>query len=122
MNITQAALKSGLSVDTIRYYEKSGMLPKIKRDKRGWRLFESESMDWLITLERLRSTGMPLDDIRRFAMLVHEKSGDSKAAARARLHILERHQTVLISRRSALEACEVFLKFKISVYRKQVKL
>jgi MerR family transcriptional regulator, aldehyde-responsive regulator len=121
MNITQAAERSGLSVDTIRFYEKSGMLPKLSRDKRGWRMFESDALDWLMTLERLRSTGMPLKDVRRFAVLVHDEAAASKSAARERLAILERHRERLKQRRAALDACETFLKFKIGVYRKQVK-
>jgi MerR family transcriptional regulator, aldehyde-responsive regulator len=121
MNITQAAARSGLSVDTIRFYEKSGMLPKLSRDRRGWRMFESDALDWLTTLERLRSTGMPLKDVRRFAVLVHAEAAANKTSARERLAILERHQERLKQRRAALDACEAFLKFKIGVYRRQVK-
>jgi MerR family transcriptional regulator, aldehyde-responsive regulator len=121
MNITQASEKSGLSVDTIRFYEKSAMLPKLTRDKRGWRAFDVPAIDWLVTLERLRATGMPLQDIKRFATLANGVGSQSKAAAKERLQILERHQERLKQRRVALDACEVFLKFKINIYRKQVK-
>jgi MerR family transcriptional regulator, aldehyde-responsive regulator len=121
MNITQASEKSGLSVDTIRFYEKSAMLPKLLRDKRGWRAFDGPAIDWLVTLERLRATGMPLKDIKRFAILANSAGSQSKAAAKERLQLLEHHQTRLKQRRAALEACEAFLTFKISIYRKQVK-
>lgn len=120
MNITQASEKSGLSVDTIRFYEKSSMLPKLARDKRGWRAFDAPSIDWLVTLERLRATGMPLQDIKRFAVLANGAASQGKAAAKERLNILERHQERLIQRRAALDACEAFLSFKINIYRKQV--
>jgi DNA-binding transcriptional MerR regulator len=69
----------------------------------------------------LRATGMPLADVKRFAVLANGSASQSKAAARERLQILERHQVVLKQRRAALEACEAFLKFKINIYRKQVK-
>jgi MerR family transcriptional regulator, aldehyde-responsive regulator len=121
MNIAQAAAQSRLSVDTIRFYEKSAMLPKLARDKRGWRAFDAPAIDWLVTLERLRATGMPLKDIKRFAVLANGDGAQSKAAAKERLHILERHQERLKQRRAALDACEVYLKFKINIYRKQVK-
>jgi MerR family transcriptional regulator, aldehyde-responsive regulator len=45
MNIAQAAAQSGLTVDTIRFYEKSAMLPKIARDKRGWRSFDAQALE-----------------------------------------------------------------------------
>jgi MerR family transcriptional regulator, aldehyde-responsive regulator len=121
MNITQAAAQSGLSADTIRFYEKSAMLPKLARDKRGWRAFDAAAIDWLMTLERLRATGMPLQDIRRFAVLANSPGSQTKTAARERLELLERHQERLKQRRAALDACEVFLNFKIDIYRRQVK-
>jgi MerR family transcriptional regulator, aldehyde-responsive regulator len=121
MNITQAAAQSGLSVDTIRFYEKSAMLPKIARDKRGWRSFDAQAIDWLVTLERLRATGMPLKDVQRFAVLANSNTGQSKAAAKERLALLLRHQERLNERRKALDACESYLNFKINTYRKQVK-
>lgn len=120
MNIAQAAAQSGLTVDTIRFYEKSAMLPKIARDRRGWRSFDAQALDWLVTLERLRATGMPLKDVQRFAVLANSKTSKSKVAAQERLALLLRHQERLYERRKALDACETYLKFKINIYRKQV--
>jgi MerR family transcriptional regulator, aldehyde-responsive regulator len=121
MNITQASTTSGLSVDTIRFYEKSAMLPKLARDKRGWRSFDASAVDWLVTLERLRATGMPLKDIKRFAVLANGAGAQTKSAAKERLQLLQQHQERLKQRHIALDACEAFLKFKINIYRKQVK-
>jgi MerR family transcriptional regulator, aldehyde-responsive regulator len=121
MNIAQAAAQSRLSVDTIRFYEKSAMLPKLARDKRGWRAFDAPAIEWLVTLERLRATGMPLKDIKRFAVLANGAGSQTKAAAKERLQLLEQHHARLQQRRAALDACEAFLTFKINIYRKQVK-
>jgi MerR family transcriptional regulator, aldehyde-responsive regulator len=121
MNIAQAAAQSGLSVDTIRFYEKSAMLPKLARDNRGWRAFDPPALEWLVTLERLRATGMPLKDVKRFAVLANSAGSQTKAAAKERLQLLEKHQDRLKQRRAALDACETYLKFKINIYRKQVK-
>jgi MerR family transcriptional regulator, aldehyde-responsive regulator len=117
MKIKEAAEQSGLSEDTIRFYEKSGMLPRTKRDKRGWRDFDPNALEWLKDLERLRSTGMPLKDVKRFAVLVHTKDANSPSAAGERLAILETHAKRLGQRRVALDECETFLTRKISVYR-----
>jgi MerR family transcriptional regulator, aldehyde-responsive regulator len=121
MNIAEASAQSGLSIDTIRFYEKSAMLPKIARDSRGWRSFDGQAIDWLLTLQRLRATGMPLKDVQRFAVLANSKAAHGKAAAQERLDLLLRHQERQAGRRAALDACEAFLTFKIDIYRKQVK-
>jgi MerR family transcriptional regulator, aldehyde-responsive regulator len=121
MNIAQAAAQSGLSVDTIRFYEKSAMLPKLARDKRGWRTFDPPAIDWLVTLERLRATGMPLRDVKRFAVLANAAGSQTRDAAKERLELLQHHYDRLKQRRTALDACETFLKYKINIYRKQVK-
>lgn len=119
MNITEAARASGLSVDTIRYYEKAGMVPAVARDGRGWRRFHAGTVEWLRNLERLRATGMPMADMRRFARLVHEADGPDGAAER--LAILQAHAERLAARWREVEACQAFLDHKISVYSNMTK-
>jgi MerR family transcriptional regulator, aldehyde-responsive regulator len=120
MNITQAAEKSGLTVDTIRFYERSDMLPKLSRDKRGWRSFGGEAIEWLTILERLRATGMPLKDIKRFAKLVFATNTNSRSAKMERLDILQRHKLALKKRKTELRRCENYLDMKIRIYSKEL--
>lgn len=116
MNIKDAAATSGLSIDTIRFYEKAGMLPKVPRDARGWRRFDGGGVEWLRNLERLRATGMPMADMRRFAVLVHTTDANAPGVADERLAILRNHADRLAQRRRDVEACQVFLDHKINVY------
>ncbi len=116
MNIKEAATTSGLSVDTIRFYEKAGMLPAIARDARGWRRFDAGAVEWLCNLERLRATGMPMADMRRFAVLVHTADATAPGAAADRLAILQTHAARLATRRQEVEACQAYLDHKINVY------
>ena len=116
MKIQEAAERSQLSADTIRFYEKAGMLPRIARDRSGWRNFGSGAVEWLLTLERLRSTGMPLKEVRRFAALVHEGASAAPGSAAERLDILQRHAKRLAKRRADLDACEAYLTRKIGIY------
>ncbi|MGL4237671.1 MerR family transcriptional regulator [Tabrizicola sp.] len=116
MNIKEAATASGLSIDTIRFYEKAGMLPKVPRDARGWRRFDGGTVEWLRNLERLRATGMPMADMRRFAALVHTTDASTPGAAAERLAILHAHAERLAARRREVEACQAFLDHKIGVY------
>lgn len=59
MQISQAASLSGLSVHTIRFYEKSNLIRSITRGADGNRYFSAENINWLILLSSLRETGMP---------------------------------------------------------------
>jgi DNA-binding transcriptional MerR regulator len=118
MNINEASTVSGLSIDTIRFYEKAGMLPAVPRDGRGWRRFDGGLVEWLKDLERLRSTGMPLREVRAFAVLVHTTDANLPGAAQARLVILRRHAERLEQRMNDIAACQTFLDHKINVYSK----
>ncbi len=117
MNIAEASAASGLSADTIRFYEKAGMLPAVRRDGRGWRHFDAGAVEWLVNLERLRATGMPMKDMKRFAVLVHSGNGNNAE----RLDILQVHAERLRKRRQEIEACQAYLDHKIKVYSGKAK-
>ena len=118
MTINEAAGATGLSTDTIRFYEKSGMLPPVPRDHRGWRIYPPAILDWLKDLARLRATGMPLPDMKRFAVLVHTTDPHDPGVAAERLRLLTAHKSRLAERRAELDAAESYLDHKISVYER----
>ena len=64
--IGQAAERAGLSADTLRYYDKQGLLPFVARAENGYRVFTEEDFAWLDTIACLKGTGMELKDIRTF--------------------------------------------------------
>ena len=112
MRIAEAARASGLSIDTIRFYEKSGLLPEIGRGSDGRRRFTPKAVDWLVLLGTLRETGMPMRTMRRFAELY--RAGDS--AMPERKAVLLTHAESLKQRRAALDRCEALLARKIALY------
>ncbi|MEJ6401576.1 MerR family transcriptional regulator [Yoonia sp. 2307UL14-13] len=116
MRIAEASARSGLTQDTIRFYEKSHMLAPITRDARGWRDFSADDVNWLTTLERLRVTGMPLDDVKHFAASAHAPDADSPAQQATRLALLQAHAETLAARRAELDICEAYLNHKIKIY------
>ena len=116
MNISEASRSTGLTVDTIRFYEKAGMLPRAKRDGRGWRNFSAGDVEWLRNLQRLRATGMPLSDVKQFAALVHTQDINTPGVAEQRLAILRRHQLRLADSQKELDECKAYLNHKINVY------
>jgi len=64
--IGQVAQEYNISVHTLRYYEKEGLLPFVKRTKSGIRQFDEHAMDGLKIIDCLKKTGMPLKDIKEF--------------------------------------------------------
>lgn len=116
MPIAPAAAHAGLSQATIRFYEKSGMLPKIARNAQGWRDVHGDTLTWLVTLGHLRSTGMPLANVKRFAQSAHAPDCDSEPQARMRLALLRKRAARLAQRRADLAACETYLTHKIGIY------
>jgi len=112
MRIAEAAKKSGLSIDTIRYYEKSGMLPEIRRGSDGHRRFSTENIEWLTLLYWLRETGMPMKTMYRFASLY--QAGDHTVPERKT--ILLKHSEYLKKRRADLDHCEAVLAHKLAMY------
>jgi DNA-binding transcriptional MerR regulator len=86
--IRNVAAETGLSADTLRYYERVGILPGIARSESGHRRFSDDDMGWIRLVQCLRSTGMPIEDLHRYAELM--QVGDSTAGER--LQILEAHR------------------------------
>lgn len=112
MRISQAAARSGLSIDTIRYYERSGLMPPVTRGADGRRRFSPDSIDWLILLASLRDTGMPMAQMRRFAQLYQQ----GNVTIPARRQMLQEHAAQLDTRRAALDRCGALLAQKLQRY------
>jgi DNA-binding transcriptional MerR regulator len=66
--------KTGISPHTLRFYEKEGVLPEADRDSNGVRIFSEHYIDCVEMVQALRSTGLPLSEIKQYAELY--KSGD----------------------------------------------
>jgi DNA-binding transcriptional MerR regulator len=67
--IKEVSSKVNLSAYTLRYYEKEGLLPYVRRNKQGNRLFGDEDLEWISLICCLRDTGMPVAEIKRYVDL-----------------------------------------------------
>ena len=117
MRISEAAFTTGVSIDTIRYYEKLGLLPDIQRGGDGRRAFSAENVEWLILLSSLRETGMPLKQMRDFARLYRQ---GNKTLSERRVALID-HAARLEKRRSVLDRCAALLAYKINRYQELEK-
>ena len=97
--ISDVAALTGISAFTIRYYDKCGFFPHLKRDRRGVRKFSDDDVAQLHLVEALRKSGLSIEGIQYFVRLC--KRG---AASRSeRLSILRAQETVLEYQREELD-------------------
>lgn len=85
--ISQVAEKTNLSVYTIRYYDKEGLLPFVDREN-GVRVFHDQDVEWIDLICCLKHTGMPIKDIRTFIQYCM----DNDAVVDKGLEILIQHK------------------------------
>jgi DNA-binding transcriptional MerR regulator len=111
-SIAQAAAHSGLSIDTLRYYERIGLVEPPARDSGGRRSYSDDDLAWLVFLTRLRTTGMPIRLMREYAQLRHR----GVATTSRRRQILVEHRTDVRERIAELQVCLEVLDNKITNY------
>ncbi len=112
----QTAEKSGFSLDTLRYYEKIGLLVEIDRTAAGRRRFTDDDLAWLGMLRCLRETGMPIAEMLRFSELT--RGGDETVPER--IALLEAHDRRVEGEIAKLREQQQQVKNKIRFYREAV--
>ncbi len=80
MTIKEVCDKYGLTADTLRYYEKSGVIPRVARSCGGIRCYSDEDIAWIEYAVCMRSAGMPVDRLAEYVRLTRQ--GDSTLAER----------------------------------------
>ena len=116
LTISGAAELSGLSVDTLRYYEKEGLsLHRPERSASGQRRYTEEDVRWLGTLVMLRRTGMPIRDVRRFVDLYRVDGSESE-----RMAILEAHREHVLEELNEVQTHLDAINRKIDFYTEKV--
>lgn len=111
--IKQISKMTELSVHTLRYYEKIGLLNEVKRDINGYRQYSESDISWINFLIRLRVTGMSITDMKRFSDL--RSQGESTISARREL--LEMHQNKVLKEIKKLKDNLEEIDGKIDYYK-----
>ncbi|MEV0405638.1 aldo/keto reductase [Actinoallomurus sp. NPDC050550] len=115
-SIREAADKCGLSLDTVRWYEKVGLVGPIERDPNGRRRFGDADIDRLILLRRLRATGMPIRELQHYAELVRSGAGEFE-----RLEVLRRHREFVVESSATQQEYVRLLDKKIRIYQDRLR-
>ena len=117
MTIKQVCQRYGLTQDTLRYYEKIGVIPPVHRSASGSRDYDGHDRGWVENAVCLRSAGVPGESIAEYVKLY--QAGDETFAARRDLlsHVL----ADLTEQRSQLDAAIQKLTYKVSRYEAAVR-
>lgn len=112
MTIKQVSEKYGISADTLRYYEKTGLIPDVPRTPGGIRDYDETACGWVEFIICMRNAGLPVEVLSKYVELC--KMGD--VTAEERKQILENQRQQLKNKIESLNASLERLNFKINYY------
>lgn len=115
VTISAAAGLLGITVDTVRYYEKEGIAPAPDRGQDGWRRYDTAALSWLAGTVMLRGTGMSVQEMREYAAAYRAGADDAE-----RLALLERHHATVLARQAEVQRHLAALERKIDAYRRTI--
>ena len=116
MTITEVSEKFDLSQDTLRYYERIGLIPSVNRNKSGIRDYTEEDCKWVEFIKCMRSAGLPIEVLIEYVGLFQQ--GDETIEARKELLTEQRKQ--LITRMEDMKKTLERLDYKIASYEQTV--
>lgn len=117
MNIKKVSELTGVSADTIRYYERIGLLPHITRNQSGIRDFTEREIGILEFVRCFRKAGMSVESLIEYINLLVEGEGTEEA----RLALLIEQRDELVLRIDELNQARERLDFKINNYQNMIK-
>lgn len=117
LSVGEVAAQFGLDPDTLRYYERIGVLPAPTRNSSGHRIYRDQDVHLIEVLLHLRDTGMPLTRIAEFTRLV----ASDPDGVPERLALLEEHQAEVLKRLRAWQNSLTLIEQKIADYRSRLE-
>lgn len=115
-SVGAVAARLRVDPDTLRYYERRGVLPEPSRDAAGRRRYDDDDIHLIEVLLRLRETGMPLSDIARFTRLV----ATDPDGVPERLALLREHRERITAKRRDLDSAIALVDRKIEDYSERI--
>lgn len=112
MTIKEVSEKFDISQDTLRYYERVGMIPPVTRTVSGIRDYQKKDLGWVELAKCMRSAGLPVEAMIEYVNLTQE--GDSTIPARLQL-LIEQRKT-LLEQKAKIDTTLERLNYKIGRY------
>ncbi|AUB51988.1 MULTISPECIES: MerR family transcriptional regulator [Enterococcus] len=116
MNIKQVSEEKGISADTLRYYERIGLIPPVNRTNGGIRDYTEEDLRWVDFTLCMRSAGLSIESLTEYIRLY--SAGDETILARRDLLMEESEQ--LAKKIAEMQACQERLQKKIARYNQDL--
>ena len=116
MKISEVSKKYDIPVGTLRYYEKAGLLPNVKKNSSGIRDYSENDCGWVEFIKCMRGAGLPIEVLKKYIDLFFE--GDSTLMARKSILVEERQK--LVEKRDAIQATIDKLDYKINAYEDKI--
>ena len=117
MTIKEVCEKYGITADTLRYYEKVGVIPTVGRTKGGKRDYSEQDIGWVENAICMRSAGLPVEMLTEYVRLFQEGNG----TFRARRDLLAEARKEILGQLSKYQATLDKLNYKISRYDEAIK-
>lgn len=114
MTIKEVSSKYGITQDTLRYYERSGMIPPVPRTSGGLRDYQDEDLRWVELALCMRSAGLSVEGIAEYVRLY--RLGDGTIPDR--LALLQKQREVLLEQQDKIAATLNRLSYKIAAYER----
>jgi len=112
MTIAEVGEKCNLSTDTLRYYERIGLIPPIMRTRSGIRDYGEEDYEWIDFIKCMRSAGIPVEVLIEYVSLFQH----GKDSRKTRIKILKEQRNILAVKVSEMQQTLEKLDFKIANY------
>lgn len=112
MTISEVSKKYNITADTIRYYEKEGLIPTVPRNKNGIRDFDENSCGWIEFIKCMRSAGLEIETLKRYVSLFRQGTKTVKE----RKILLEEQREKLLKKQEDIKATLDRLNYKIEKY------
>lgn len=116
--IREVSEQTGLSVDTLRWYERQGLIPLVERGSDGRRRYPPAAVRFIGLVQALRRTGMPVADVREFVQL----GGGTLENHPTRLRLLEEQTAAIEAQVAQLHTDLALVRAKTAEYRRLIAL
>lgn len=115
--IGEIAEKMNISIHTLRYYDKEGLLPFVERTESGRRIFSDRDIILLSTIECLKATGMPLKDIKQYV----DWCVEGKKTLPQRYTLVKNQKKVLEDQMTQLQKMLDAINYKCEFYKQAIE-
>ena len=112
MTISEVSKKYNLTADTIRYYEKEGIIPRVQRTKNGIRDFDENTCSWIEFIKCMRNAGLEIEILKQYVTLFKQGIRTIKE----RKMLLEEQRNKLLEKQKNINATLDRLNYKIKWY------